>query len=116
MLGTKYDLKTHKCKWECDRRRLDTAHQSDDFSVHFDEIERYWEVEKVSISVSDFLAYLTSWSAYQALLQDTKKEQMIDPLKDIREALGSDGDRKITVAFPFWLVLGTKGFGVGAKL
>ena len=102
-LGSLFNVEDVRCKWDCDRRRLDTAHEAETFSPPFRSIEKYYYSDTKCIPAGEFLTYLTTWSAYQKLIHTDKVNE--DPIFKIRHALGEDTDRSIRVIFPFWMII-----------
>ena len=109
-LGSKREFANDPlCLWECDRRRLDTAHEGEEFQPPFQNIERVWFPDPKQPTIEEFFHYLKTQSAYQRL---PDRETVLMPLW---KSLQGDQDphRKISVTFPFWLVVGHKAAAVG---
>lgn len=100
-LGSLLEPSDPKCMWECDRRRLDTAHVTDEFDPLFQNMQWTFTEQRKSVQAHEFIDYLKTQSAYQ---QIDDGEAALEP---IAKALNG---RQTTVAFPFCLILGTKAF------
>jgi SAM-dependent methyltransferase len=108
-LGTRFDFPSDpRCLWECDRIRLDSAHETDTFSPPFDAVQRLWFPHTNEVTAGDFLDYLRTMSAYQKL---SDKQGALRPILD---SFQGDLNRALKVTFPFWLILARKPHGGGA--
>ena len=100
-------LRSHRADtcWDIDRRRLDTAHEGEDFESHLKGVERAWFEEPApGATVRTFLDYLETFSAYQKFGADRR---VLQPIADALR-LDRDPARPVVCVFPFYLVSGTR--------
>ena len=98
-LGSSKEPGDPGCYWQISRPLVDSGLAEVDFP--FKNIKRTWETTTELTTLSDFIGYLSSFSAYENF---TKNQQ--DPLPDLKSSLEEGGwIGKVNVIRPFFLIL-----------
>ena len=98
-LGSSKEPGDPGCFWQISRPLVDSGLQS--ISFPYKNVTRSWETTAEPTTLSDFIGYLSSFSAYEKLLEKQK-----DPLPDLRYSLEEKGwTGKVNVIRPFFLIV-----------
>lgn len=112
VLGSHLPLSDERNMWDCDRKILDTAHQSQTFTPPFSSLERIWymqESKHLSNDLGSFINYLKTWSSYNQLKTREKNNKSFqDPLeqlyKELQQAI-KETQTGFKVIVPYWSVI-----------
>jgi ubiquinone/menaquinone biosynthesis C-methylase UbiE len=91
------------CLWDCDRRRVDSGYEGEDFGAIFpsEAVERLVFLEEMpNTTVGSFLGYLKTQSAYQNAVV-----KFADPLEHVKAAMGANEARPLRAAIRYHLVM-----------
>ena len=98
-LGSSKEPGDPGCFWQISRPLVDSGLQSIDFP--YKNVTRNWETTAEPTTLSDFIGYISSFSAYEKLLEKQK-----DPLPDLKYSLEEKGWKgKVNILRPFFLIV-----------
>ena len=98
-LGSSKEPGEPGCFWQISRPLVDSGLESIEFP--YKNVQRNWETTSEQTSLSDFIGYLSSFSAYEKLLENQK-----DPLPALKRSLEEKGwKEKVNVKRPFFLII-----------
>ena len=102
VLGSSKEPGEPGCHWEISRPLVDSGLEGIKFP--YTTVRRTWETTTKSTTLADFIGYLSSFSAYEKILESNK-----DPLPELKksfEKLGWSGEEN--VSRPFFLIVSEK--------
>lgn len=92
--------------WDCDRKLLDSGYEAVQFP-YAESIQRKWFVDEQVVSLSAFMQYLGTMSAYRTLMEQGGRQS--DPLHELHHNMMKlSGTSPITISFPFFCIRATK--------
>ena len=102
ILGSSKEPGQPGCHWDISRPLVDSGLANIEFP--YKSVMRTWETVTKPTTLDDFIGYLSSFSAYEKILQSKK-----DPLPDLQKSLKELGwNGEVNVTRPFFLIMTEK--------